>query len=165
MTFRRVVVRLGLLVLLIALAAGGAEAWRALTPTDALDAGPRVVDIPAQQGLLTIARSLREAEVVSSAEAFVALAVLRGSARALKAGEYEFPRGTTTLAALRMLESGRVRLHPVLHPEGATVAELARAIEQQRLLPAADILRAASDPAFLRTVGVEGPSLEGYVFP
>src|SRR5262245_8754567 len=165
MSFRRIVVRLGLLLVVIALAAGGAEAWRALTPTDALDAGPRVVDIPAQQGLFGIARRLRDAEVVSSAEAFVALAVIRGSARALKAGEYEFPRGTTTLAALKMLESGRVRLHPVLHPEGATVAELARAIEQQRLLPAEDVMRAASDPAFLRTLGIEGPSVEGYVFP
>jgi UPF0755 protein len=36
---------------------------------------------------------------------------------------------------------------------------------QQRLAPAADILRAAGDPAFLRSVGVEGTSLEGYVFP
>jgi UPF0755 protein len=53
----------------------------------------------------------------------------------------------------------------VLHPEGATLAELARTIEQQRLAPAADVLRAASDPAFLRSLGIEGPSLEGYVFP
>jgi UPF0755 protein len=53
----------------------------------------------------------------------------------------------------------------VLHPEGATLAELARTIEQQRLAPAAEVLRAAHDPAFLRTLAIEGPSLEGYVFP
>jgi UPF0755 protein len=56
-------------------------------------------------------------------------------------------------------------LHPVLHPEGATVAELARAIEQQGLARAADVLRAAHDRAFLQGVGVEAVSLEGYVFP
>jgi UPF0755 protein len=160
-----IVRRLGLLVLGIGLAAGGIEAWRVATPTTALAAGPRVVDIPAQEGFLAIARRLRDAEVVRGAEAFVALGVLRGSARTLRAGEYEFPRGTSTLTALQLLESGRVRLHPVLHPEGATVAELARAMEQQRLGPAAEILRAASDPVFLRSVGVEGASLEGYVFP
>jgi UPF0755 protein len=157
--------RLGLLVLGLALAAAGLETWRAVTPTSALAAGSRVVDIPAQEGVLDIARRLHDAEVVPSPEVFVALSVLRGRARSLRAGEYEFPRGTTTLTALRLLENGKVRLHPVLHPEGATVLELARTMGQQRLAPAADILRAAGDPAFLRSVGVEGTSLEGYVFP
>lgn len=156
---------LGLLGLGVAVAAGGVETWRMVTATAALAAGPRVVDIPAQEGVLAIARRLRDAEVVRSAPAFVTLGVLRGSARALRAGEYEFPRGTTTLTALRLIESGKVRLHPVLHPEGATLAELARTMEQQRLVPAAELLRAAHDPAFLHTVGIEGASLEGYVFP
>jgi len=112
-----------------------------------------------------IARRLREADVVRSPEAFVALSVVRGSARALRAGEYEFPRGTTTVGAVRLLESGKVRLHLVLHPEGATVAELARALEQQQLARAIDVTRAASDPALLRSLGVEATSLEGYLFP
>src|SRR5262249_44287319 len=118
-----------ILLLVIALAVlTGFEARQAVTPTAMLAAGPRVVDIPAQQGVLAIARRLREAEVVPSAELFVALSVARGTARGLRAGEYEFPQGTTTVSALRMLESGRVRLHPVLQPEGATVAEFARAV-------------------------------------
>jgi UPF0755 protein len=165
MGFWRTLLRLGLLTLVVVVLAGGVGAWLTLTPTDALEAEPRTVDIPAQEGVLAIARRLHEAEVIRSAEAFVALGVLRGSARSLRAGEYEFPRGTTMLGALRLLESGKVRLHPVLHPEGATVAELARAIEQQRLVPAADILHAAADRTFLQSIGIEGPSLEGYVFP
>jgi peptidoglycan lytic transglycosylase G len=114
---------------------------------------------------MNIAQRLRDADVIRSPEGFVALSVLRGSARTLRAGEYEFPRDATTLTALRLLESGKVRLHLVLHPEGATLAELARALGQQQLAQAADVLRAASDPAFLRSLGVEAPSLEGYVFP
>jgi UPF0755 protein len=166
MALRGVVVRrIGLVALGLALAVAGFEGWRVVTPTDALATGSRVVDIPAHEGVLAIARRLRDAEVVRNAEVFVALGVVRGSARTLRAGEYEFPRGTTTLSALRLLESGKVRLHPVLHPEGATLTELARTMEQQQLVPGADVLRAASDPAFLRSVGVEGPSLEGYVFP
>jgi UPF0755 protein len=165
MRFGRGLARGVLLALLAGLGAAGVLAWRVVTPTAALAEGPRTVEIPPQQGLLAIAHRLRDAEVVPSAVAFAVLAVAHGSARTLRAGEYEFPRGTTTLDALRLLESGKVRLHPVLHPEGATLAELARTIEQQRLAPAADVLRAASDPAFLRSLGIEGPSLEGYVFP
>jgi UPF0755 protein len=53
----------------------------------------------------------------------------------------------------------------VLHPEGATLSELARVFEAARLAPADDVIRAANDPAVLKTLGVEGPSLEGYLFP
>lgn len=152
-------------MLVTAAAVSTLEAWRALTPTDALAAGPRTVEIPAHEGLLAIARRLSDADIVRGPEALVVLSVLRGSARSLRAGEYDFPQGTTAVTALRLLESGKVRLHPVLHPEGGTLAELARTIEQQHLARAADVLRTASDPGFVQNVGVEGPSLEGYVFP
>src|SRR5262249_48152943 len=123
------------------------------------------VDIPAHEGVAGIARRLREADVVRSPETFIVLSVLRGTARALRAGEYEFPRGTTLIGALRLLESGKVRLHAVLHPEGGTVAEFARTLEQQQLARAADVVRLAGDPAFLRSVGIDAPTLEGYIFP
>jgi UPF0755 protein len=157
--------RIALILLAVVAATAGFEAWRALSPTETLAAGPRVVEIPAHQGVMGIARRLHEADVIRSPEAFVALSVLRGSARTLRAGEYEFSRDGTTLTALRLLESGKVRLHLVLHPEGATIAELARALEQQQLAKAADVTRTAADPAFLRSLGIEAPSLEGYVFP
>ena len=50
-------------------------------------------------------------------------------------------------------------------PRAPRVAELARTLEQRGWRAAADVLRAAHDPAFLRTLGIEGPSLEGYLFP
>jgi len=164
MGFRRVR-RIALLVVAVVAATVGVVAWRALSPTETLAAGPRVVEIPAHQGVMDIARQLRDADIIRSPEAFVALSALRGTARALRAGEYEFPRDGTTLTALRLLESGKVRLHQVLHPEGATIAELTRTLEQQQLAKAADVTRVAADPAFLRSLGVEAPSLEGYVFP
>jgi len=160
---RTIIHRVGLVMLTVAVL--GIEAWRTVTPTAALADGPRVIDIPAHEGVLAIARRLGDGGVVRSPEAFVALGVLRGSARALRAGEYEFPHGTTTLGALRLLESGKVRLHPVLHPEGATVAELARALEPQQLARVEDVTRIAADPVFLRSLGIDAASLEGYVFP
>ena len=162
---RTFVRRIGLVLLALAVVVLGVEVWRTVTPAASLAQGPRVVDIPAHASVLAIARRLGDGGVVRSPATFVALGILRGSARALRAGEYEFPRGTTALGALRLLESGRVRLHPVLHPEGATVAELARALEPQRLARAEDVARVAADPVFLRSLGIDAPSLEGYVFP
>lgn len=139
--------------------------WQVSTPTRALEAGPRGVEIPARGGILSIAGTLERADVVRSRTGFVLLSVARGSVRRLRAGEYEVERGTTTLGVLRLLETGRVKQHVVLHPEGATFAELARALEAERLASDSEIARLARDPAFLRRLGVEGPSLEGYLFP
>ena len=161
MTFRGVA-GLMTLVLVGAAVAAGVEMF---VPTAAMRHGPAIVDIPAYEGTVEIAERLQGRGAIRSRWTFLALATLRGSVRTLKAGEYELPQGTTALGALRLIESGRVRQHPVLHPEGATVAELARTLEQQQLAKAADVLRVAADPAFLKAQAIDGPSIEGYLFP
>lgn len=150
---------------LVALALAGVEAWRITTPPPSLRTASQVVEVPANAGALAIARGLAAAGAIRSPEGFLLLALVRGTLRTLKAGEYEVPRGASTLDVLALLESGRVRQHPVLHPEGATVAELARALEAARLARAEDVLRVARDPTFLQAHGIAAPSAEGYLFP
>jgi UPF0755 protein len=157
--------RLVLAVAGAVVAAAVPGAWLLLSPAPALEHGARVVEIPASQGVRGVADHLHEAGVIRSRAVFVAASLARGSARRLRAGEYEVPRGASTLDVLALLESGRVRQHVLLHPEGATVAELARALEAARLARADDVLRAARDPRLLAALGVEADSLEGYLFP
>ena len=147
------------------LAGAAGLAWLAFNSTPAVQAGPLIVEIPAHEGALGIAARLAEAEVVHSRVAFLALTAGRGRIRQLKAGEYEIPRGATTLDVVDLLVSGRVRQHVVLHPEGASIAELARVLENERLGRAEDIIRAATDEGLRRKLDVSGPSLEGYLFP
>jgi UPF0755 protein len=134
-------------------------------PTTLLQERAVIVEIPPNMGLTGIAQHLEAEGAVRRTWTTVAVAMARGVARRLKAGEYEFPRGASTIEVVRMLESGRVRQHPVLHPEGATVRELATVLEAARLARADDVLRVANDPAFLRAQNIEGPSAEGYLFP
>lgn len=156
--------RLVIVAALALLALLGIGAWL-VTPTPALRQGPRIVEIPAHERVLAIAERLQQAEVVRSRVVFVALAWLRGAARTLKAGEYEFPRDASTAQVLDLIQAGRVRQHTVLHPEGATLAELARTLAAERLASPDELLRVARDPVFLRSHGIEGPSVEGYLFP
>jgi UPF0755 protein len=152
-------------LLALAVAAVAWGTWAISSPPAPLRDGALLVDIPAQESAFGIADRLYEAGAIRSRLGFVALSLVRGSVRSLKAGEYDLPRGASTFEVLALLESGRVRQHPVLHPEGATIAELARALEAARLAQAADVVRTATDPAFLRAHGIEGPSAEGYLFP
>jgi UPF0755 protein len=141
------------------------QSWWVVVPAPALRTGPLVVEIAPQKGVLQIARHLDGAGAIRSPLGFSILSVLRGSARSLRAGEYEIPQNATTLTILELLESGKVKPHVVLLPEGGTVRELARLLEAEQLARAEEILRFARDPGFLRTLGVEAESLEGYLFP
>jgi UPF0755 protein len=156
--------RLRWLVLLLAIATG-VLGWLALTPSAAVRQGPLVVMIPPHEGVLGIAGRLAEAQVIRSRAAFLAATFVRGAPRSLKAGEYEIPRDATSWDIVALLQSGRVRQHTILHPEGATVAELARALEAERLADAEAVARAATDRKFLDANGIESASVEGYLFP
>ncbi|PYN71905.1 MAG: endolytic transglycosylase MltG [Candidatus Rokuibacteriota bacterium] len=143
----------------------GVLAYEVVTPADRLEAGSLVVELPAHDGVLGIANRLQRADAIRSRAGFVLLTMARGSSRSLKAGEYELERGATTLDVLTLIESGRVKQHAILHPEGATVTELARVLEADRLTTSRDVARLSTDAAFLKTLSIDGPSLEGYLFP
>lgn len=146
-------------------AAVGGVAWLACSPAPAVRQGPLVVNLPPHAGVLGISRHLAEAGVVREPATFVLITLVRGSMRHLKAGEYEVPRGATPWDVAALLESGHVRQHLVLHPEGGTVAELGRALEGEGLATAEAVARTASDRRFLQSHGIDAPSAEGYVFP
>jgi UPF0755 protein len=154
-----------LLVAAAVAAVVGLAAWDALTPTQTMRQGPRVVEILPYQGLLGIARRLREEGVVRSPLGFILLATAAGKARSLKAGEYQISRDASALVVLNLIASGRVIQHAVVLPEGHTVAQLARTLEAERLAAADDILRVARDRGFLLGLGIEAESVEGYLFP
>jgi UPF0755 protein len=153
------------IVLLAVGLAVAVEVWRLATPTSALQAGPQRVEIPPDNGLLGVAGALRDAGLIRSPLGFAALALVRGDARQLKAGEYDVPQGAAAHEILALIASGRVVQHPVLLPEGGTVRELAQTLEAERLASADDVNRRARDPRLLQSLGIEAASLEGYLFP
>jgi UPF0755 protein len=141
------------------------QLWWITTSAPGVTNGPRIVEVPPHLGLLGISRRLDEAGVIRSPFGFALLALVHGSARSLKAGEYEVPQGSNTFAVLSLLEGGKVLKHTVLLREGFTLAELAQAIEAEGLASAADVLRVGHDPLFLRTLEIPASSVEGYLFP
>jgi UPF0755 protein len=157
----------GLLYAMLALACVFAtlQVWWAATPAAGVAQAPRVVEIPPHQGLLDIAHRLDGAGVIRSPFGFALLALARGSARSLKAGEYEVPQGSNTFAVLSLLEGGKVLKHTVVLREGFTLADLAQNIEAEGLASAADVVRGGHDPLFLRTLEIPASSVEGYLFP
>ncbi|RIL07735.1 MAG: endolytic transglycosylase MltG [Proteobacteria bacterium] len=161
--WRRVVLALAGAVLL---AAGAATAWVAwaLAPADR-SAGSTRLDVLHGDSLWKIARALERDGVVRDARAMVWLARWRGVDTGMRAGEYAVSASWGTARVLEHLVSGRVITYEVVLPEGLTAVEIAARLAEQGLVRPDEFVALVRDPASASRFGVEGPGLEGYLFP
>ncbi|MBV9622536.1 MAG: endolytic transglycosylase MltG [Acidobacteria bacterium] len=112
-----------------------------------------------------IARELKAAGVIRSFDAFVLWHALHRRST-LKAGEYLFERSANVLEIHRRLARGDIYFHTVVIPEGFNMFDIASALENAGLGPAADFLKVATGDTFLVTdLAPQAASLEGYLFP
>lgn len=155
--------RLLLLLPLLVLAAGGFLLYRAFAPYRGFQ-GQTFVDIPRGTGTEGIADLLARAGVVRSRWDFlVARAVAHG--RVLQAGEYRFNRPASPVEVYGRIARGDVFFYVLAVPEGRDMFDIAAAVEQLGLFPAARFLAAARNPQSIRDLDPVAPDLEGYLFP
>jgi UPF0755 protein len=62
-------------------------------------------------------------------------------------------------------KSGRVVQYEITIPEGYTLAQISRVVEEKRLARSDEFIRRATDPVFLQSLGYDTDSLEGYLYP
>ena len=87
-------------------------------------------------------------------------------ARSLKAGEYLFEKPANIIDIEKRLRRGDVYFHTVVVPEGFTMFDIARTVEDAGLGPADDFLKVAkSETDLIADIAPNATSLEGYLFP
>src|SRR6266851_7246796 len=112
-----------------------------------------------------IARELKSAGVIRSADAFVLWHSFHRHP-SLKAGEYLFERDGNAIDVHNRLARGDVYVHTVVIPEGFNMFDIAKAIEDAGLGPAQDFLKVATtDTALIADLSPRATSLEGCLFP
>ncbi len=163
MSARRLADAAAALALASAAALAAGVLW-ALAP--AASTGPEIIfAVERGSSLVRVARDLEAAGLVRSASAVEWYARLRGLADRLKAGDYGLTAAMSPAEILALIESGRVKTYQVAIPEGLTAAEIASLLQRKDLVDAEAFLELVRDPASPRAFGVEGPTLEGYLFP
>jgi UPF0755 protein len=85
--------------------------------------------------------------------------------RVLQAGEYRFDRAASPLDVVRRIARGDIFYYELVVPEGRNLFDIGASVEQLGLFPAAKFLEAARNPAMIRDLDGEAPTLEGYLFP
>ncbi|MBI5588602.1 MAG: endolytic transglycosylase MltG [Deltaproteobacteria bacterium] len=129
------------------------------------EGGARTVYIQKGTGFRMVAENLEKAGVVRDAESFIYAARLLGAYKKVQAGEYEFDRSMTPLEILNALTKGKVKKHLVTIPEGYNIQEVAEVLSEEGLADPGDFTAKATDRYFVATLGLEGRTLEGYLFP
>lgn len=125
----------------------------------------RVVLVRRGQTLSEVASELKRVGLVHGTTSFHVLARLMKLDRKIKAGQYSFRLGTSVPELLRAFARGMSGLSLVTIPEGLTLTEVSLLLSNHLGVSAAAFDSLGRDPAFLDSVGVDAPTLEGYLAP
>ena len=152
-----------LLLLLVACGAGALYAYRWYEKPLQLPHSPFDFEVRAGMPLAAVARSLRDAGVLPHPAVLTLLARAKGVDRAIKAGSYEIDGGVTLAQLLAKLTQGDVTQTAVTIVEGATFADVRRA-----LIASPDIgheIADLPDAELLKRIGAVEAHPEGLFFP
>jgi UPF0755 protein len=112
-----------------------------------------------------VAQRLETKGLVRDARTTRWLARYEGVSSEIKAGEYALSPDRSTPEILEILTEGRVETHAITIPEGLRASEIADRLAEAELVDREAFLAIVGDPASLARHGIEGESLEGYLFP
>jgi UPF0755 protein len=154
----------GAIALLVLSNAAAAVVWRALTPL-ASDAPEVIFRVEPGQPLAAVTRNLEIEGLIRSSLATEWLARLRGLAGELRSGEYRLSPALRSGQILEKIAEGRVATWEVALPEGFNAVQIGERLAQTGLVDFDAWLAAVHDPTLATALGVEGGTLEGYLFP
>ncbi|UCD83303.1 MAG: endolytic transglycosylase MltG [Deltaproteobacteria bacterium] len=125
----------------------------------------QVIEIPRGMPFNQVANVLFEKEIIKDKPRFHLLAKLLGATTRIQAGEYEFSASMLPSQVLNKLVQGLTKTYTAVIPEGYNIQQIAPLLASLGLINQDTFLAKTRDPALLSDLGIEGESLEGYLFP
>ena len=127
--------------------------------------GETEVTVPDNVSARDIATFLSEQRVVRNVEEFLLWLKLMGREKQLKAGKYELPIYRNPIYVINRLTAGGRSEIIVTIPEGLTFYETAQILAAHELVDPVRFTDLCEDHDFIRDLGLNTASLEGYLFP
>jgi UPF0755 protein len=127
---------------------------------------PERVTLPPGASFGAVTDTLAAHRVIANRRVFKLIARVRGVDRAVQAGVYLFPPGTSAWKVLDVLANGAAASQKFTVPEGLTVVDVAALAAERLGLPEDSVLAAARDgPAATALLGFPVKSFEGFLRP
>jgi len=158
----RVVRRLLALIVFLGITLGGGAYWWLHQP---LDLGPEPLELAIEPGTTPrgVARDVVAAGVKTDARLLYAWFRVSGQDRAIKAGNYEIPPGTTPISLLQKLARGEEALRALTLVEGWNWRQVRQALAKEEQLKRDSAT--LTDEALMAQLGRPGVAPEGRFFP
>jgi UPF0755 protein len=103
--------------------------------------------------------------IISNTRLFHYLGKYKKALTKFRAGSYNIPHGATMPEVLDILVYGQAILHSLTIPEGKNMYEIAKLLEAAKITTETDFLGVVKNPEFISQLGINAPSLEGYLYP
>ncbi len=140
--------------------------WVFFGPNAFSGGGERVVFVSKGETFGAVADSLESKGIVRSRSLFMFVARMLGGSEKVQVGKFAFRSGISNGELFTMLRSGKGNLLiQVTIPEGLRVRAQARIFARTLGIDSSRYARLAFDPAYARSLGIDEPSLEGYLLP
>ena len=159
----------GILILVAAVilvGIGVTLSWVFFGPNTFSGAGEKTFYVSRGQTFGSVVDSLESSGIIRSGPLFVFVAKVLGATRRVYSGKYVFPSGVSNYDIARWLQGGRgTVLISVTVREGIRSKTQARIFENALGVDSARYMSLVNDEEFVHSLGIDAPSLEGYLLP
>lgn len=125
----------------------------------------KVIDIPEGATYSGVSDLLKREGLITNRVYFRLLGLWTQNEKKIKPGEYALHTAMRPMELLDLLVRGKILQHQVVIPEGTTARQIAKILEEAKLAEADAFMKVVEDPTLMAEFGIEGESLEGYLFP
>lgn len=162
---RKILLYILILPCIAAIAFGAWLCIYAHTPIDAEKVKTVLVDIPTGTSFIKAAKLLSDVGLVENRLLFYSLVGVKRGTRSIRAGEYEFATSLSPSELVDKLIHGDIKYYHVTIHEDYSLKEIAARLKEYKLIDEKEFFELAEDKVFLSSLGVQGSSIEGYLFP
>jgi UPF0755 protein len=130
--------------------------------------GPRQmveISIPDHATIAQVAKILADHKLIEHPLLFKYAVRIMGVDTKIQAGNMSLAGGQSLLDLIRNLTRLKALGVPVTIPEGRIAADVAQLLQQKIGLDSAAFMSVVEDTTFIHQLGVDAPTLEGYLFP
>ncbi len=124
-----------------------------------------VITVNPGEGLATVARRLKEQDVITDERLFMIVGRLMNADTRIQVGEYEFMKGTPMRDVLSTLVLGKQKYYKLPLIPGFNIWQVAAQLNLNLIWSGSRFLSLCRDPVFIAKLGIPADSLEGYLYP
>lgn len=123
------------------------------------------ITIPQGLSASEISKNLKANGIIDRPIVFVLFAKLLGLEKNLRAGRFKLQKGMSELDCVKIIAKGGTTSITITIPEGLTIGSVARLLEEKLNIETEHFVSLCKDTQFVSSLGLDGNSLEGYLFP